>query len=58
MAARLTPANVPGVRIGHATDAQGATGCTVVLVTDGAVAGVDVRGSAPGTLGTDALRPN
>jgi L-aminopeptidase/D-esterase-like protein len=49
--------DLPGVRVGHATDADGLTGCTVILVTDGAVAGVDVRGSAPGTRETDLLRP-
>jgi L-aminopeptidase/D-esterase-like protein len=47
----------PGVTIGHWTDARGRTGCTVVLAPEGAVAGVDVRGAAPATLGTDALRP-
>jgi len=46
-----------GVSAGHWTDAAGRTGCTVVLVPGGAVPGVDVRGGAPGTLGTDALRP-
>ena len=46
-----------GVSVGHWTDAAGRTGCTVVLVPGGAVPGVDVRGGAPGTLGTDALRP-
>src|SRR5262245_32390171 len=46
-----------GVSVGHWTDAQGQTGCTVVLVPDGAVAGVDVRGGAPGTINTDGLRP-
>lgn len=46
-----------GVAVGHWTDATGRTGCTVVLTPGGAVAGVDVRGGAPGTLGTDALRP-
>jgi L-aminopeptidase/D-esterase-like protein len=46
-----------GVSAGHWTDAEGRTGCTVVLVPDGAVGGVDVRGGAPATLGTDALRP-
>jgi L-aminopeptidase/D-esterase-like protein len=44
------------VSVGHFTDAVGQTGCTVVLAPDGAVAGVDVRGGAPGTLGTDSLR--
>ena len=48
---------VPGIKVGHYTDAEAATGCTVVLCESGAVAGVDVRGSAPGTLGTDLLRP-
>ncbi|MGZ3587089.1 MAG: P1 family peptidase [Candidatus Limnocylindrales bacterium] len=57
-AARLTIRDVRGVRVGHATDPVGLTGCTVVLAPPGgAVAGVDVRGSAPGTRETDALRP-
>jgi L-aminopeptidase/D-esterase-like protein len=46
-----------GVSVGHWTDTAGRTGCTVVLVPGGAVPGVDVRGGAPGTLGTDELRP-
>jgi L-aminopeptidase/D-esterase-like protein len=46
-----------GVTVGHWTDAKGRTGCTVVLAPEGAVGGVDVRGGAPGTLGTDTLRP-
>jgi len=46
-----------GVSVGHWTDSRGRTGCTVVLVPKGAVGGVDVRGGAPGTLGTDGLRP-
>lgn len=50
--------DVPGLRVGHSTDSEGGTGCTVILLgPDGAVAGVDVRGSAPGTRETDALRP-
>jgi L-aminopeptidase/D-esterase-like protein len=53
----LTLRDVPGLRVGHATDGVGLTGCTVVLAADGAVAGVDVRGSAPGTRETDLLRP-
>jgi L-aminopeptidase/D-esterase-like protein len=47
----------PGVSVGHYTDQAGRTGCTVILIPGSAVAGVDVRGAAPGTLGTDALRP-
>lgn len=46
-----------GSAIGHWTDRIGKTGCTVVLTPGGAVGGVDVRGAAPATLGTDALRP-
>ncbi len=51
------PALPPGVTVGHWTDPVGRTGCTVVLVPEGAVAGVDVRGGAPGTINTDALVP-
>jgi L-aminopeptidase/D-esterase-like protein len=46
-----------GVSVGHWSDLAGRTGCTVILAPAGAVGGVDVRGGAPGTLGTDALRP-
>ncbi|HEY6607815.1 MAG TPA: P1 family peptidase [Candidatus Limnocylindria bacterium] len=54
----LTLRDVPGVAVGHWTDAVGGTGCTVILAADdGASAGVDVRGSAPGTRETDLLRP-
>ncbi len=48
---------VPGIRVGHATDLEGLTGCTVVLCEEGAVGGVDQRGGAPGTRETDLLRP-
>ena len=44
-----TRKTIPGVRIGHASDFKGLTGCTVVLCEGGAVCGVDVRGSAAGT---------
>jgi L-aminopeptidase/D-esterase-like protein len=50
--------DVPGVRVGHATDLEAMTGCTVVLCPPaGAVGGVDQRGGAPGTRETDLLRP-
>jgi L-aminopeptidase/D-esterase-like protein len=49
--------DVPGVRVGHAHDLAAATGCTVITFGAGAVCGVDVRGSAPGTRETDALGP-
>jgi L-aminopeptidase/D-esterase-like protein len=55
---QLTIRDVPGIRVGHWTDAVARTGCTVVLCPDaGATAGVDVRGSAPGTRETDLLNP-
>ncbi len=49
--------DVRGVRVGHFTDLEASTGCTVVLFDEGAVGGVDVRGSAPGTRETEVLRP-
>ena len=50
-------ADLPAFRVGHATDAAHATGCTVVVARDGAVCGVDVRGGGPATRETDLLRP-
>lgn len=52
---RLT--DVPGITVGHWTDTEAVTGCTVVLCPQGAVTGGEVRGSAPGTRETDLLRP-
>ena len=48
---------IDGIKVGHATDATARTGCTVILCPAGATAGVDVRGAAPGTRETEALRP-
>jgi len=49
---------VPGIQVGHWTDHEALTGCTVVLLPPGgAVGSVDVRGAAPGTRETDLLRP-
>jgi len=49
--------DVPGIKVGHFTRTERPTGCTVILTEAGAVAGVDVRGSAPGTIETDLLSP-
>ena len=49
--------DVPGIRVGHCTDTRRPTGCTVILTPEGAVAGVDVRGAAPGTRETELLSP-
>jgi L-aminopeptidase/D-esterase-like protein len=49
--------DVRGIEVGHAQDEEALTGCTVILCRKGAVAGVDVRGGAPGTRETDLLNP-
>jgi L-aminopeptidase/D-esterase-like protein len=49
--------DISGIEIGHATDLDALTGCTVVLCRKGATGGVDVRGGAPGTRETDLLNP-
>ncbi|RJP53795.1 MAG: peptidase S58 family protein [Anaerolineaceae bacterium] len=49
--------DVPGIEVGHAQDDDALTGCTAILCRKGAVAGVDVRGGAPGTRETDLLNP-
>jgi L-aminopeptidase/D-esterase-like protein len=45
--------DVQGLLVGHAQDTTGMTGISVILAPKGAVCGVDVRGSAPGTRETD-----
>ena len=49
--------DVPGIRVGHATNLEAATGCTVIICPDDTVGGVDQRGGAPGTRETDLLSP-
>ncbi|GAC1657612.1 MAG: P1 family peptidase [Ktedonobacteraceae bacterium] len=49
--------DIPGIRVGHDTDLEAGTGCTVILCDTPAVGGVDVRGGAPATRETDLLRP-
>jgi L-aminopeptidase/D-esterase-like protein len=49
--------DVRGIEVGLAQDDEALTGCTVILCRKGAVAGVDVRGGAPGTRETDLLDP-
>lgn len=56
----LTPiaiSDVDGFFIGHATNREAATGCTVIACPAGATGGVDVRGGAPASRETDLLRP-
>ncbi|MFW5691593.1 MAG: P1 family peptidase, partial [Chloroflexota bacterium] len=52
-----TLTDVPGIRVGHLTNAEAATGCTVILCPPRTTGGVDQRGGAPGTRETDLLRP-
>ncbi len=49
--------DVAGIKVGHFTDKRRPTGCTVIITEAGAVAGVDVRGAAPGTRETELLNP-
>ena len=49
--------SIPNIKVGHSTHPKESTGCTVVLCGNGAIAGVDIRGSAPGTRETELLRP-
>ncbi len=49
--------DVRGIEVGQAQDEEALTGCTVIICRKGAVAGVDVRGGAPGTRETDLLDP-
>ena len=49
--------DIPGIEVGQAQDEEALTGCTVILCRQGAVAGVDQRGGAPGTRETDLLNP-
>lgn len=48
--------DVKGIKVGHASNFEGYTGCTVILCEDGATGGIDVRGSAAGTRQTDSLQ--
>jgi L-aminopeptidase/D-esterase-like protein len=48
---------ISGLRVGHDTNLNAATGCTVLLCDTPAIGGVDVRGGAPATRETDLLRP-
>ena len=49
--------DVGGLSVGNAQDVAARTGVTVVLPDNPATAAVDVRGGAPGTRETDALKP-
>ncbi|HOV89326.1 MAG TPA: P1 family peptidase [Syntrophorhabdaceae bacterium] len=50
--------DIEGIKVGHASDLKGYTGCTVILCEKGMVCGIDIRGSASGTRQVDALSVN
>jgi L-aminopeptidase/D-esterase-like protein len=47
--------DVPGIKVGHASNFKALTGCTVILCDEGAVGAVDIRGTAAGTRQIDPL---
>ncbi len=49
--------DIEGVSVGHASDLDGLTGCTVMLLPERTIGGYEVRGGAPGTRETDLLNP-
>jgi L-aminopeptidase/D-esterase-like protein len=49
--------DIPGIRVGHISDYDSVKGCTAILCPAGAVAGVDIRGSASSTQETPNLDP-
>lgn len=57
MKKRSAITDVPGIKVGHASDFKALTGCTVILCEKGAIGAVDIRGPASGTREIDALAP-
>lgn len=49
--------DIKGIKIGHAQNLEGATGCTAIICENGATAGVDVRGGGPASRETELLKP-
>ena len=49
--------DIAGIRVGHVSDFNAITGCTAILCEQGAIGGVDIRGSASGTQEIDTLSP-
>lgn len=49
--------DIPGIKVGHVSDFEAITGCTVILAEAGAVAGVDIGGTATGSQELDVLSP-
>ncbi len=54
---QMTLTDIPGITVGHVTDKENGTGCTAILCPDGAAAGMELRGMAPGSRETGLLDP-
>ena len=54
---RLTLTSVPGIRVGHWTDRERSTGCSVIVLPEPNIAAAEVRGGAPGSRETALLAP-
>lgn len=48
---------IPGIEVGHWTDPEDRTGCTVVVLPEPNVIAAEVRGAAPGSRETALLEP-
>lgn len=53
----MTITSVPGVAVGHWSDHDALTGCTVIVPPSPNVAAVEIRGGAPGTREVALLAP-
>jgi L-aminopeptidase/D-esterase-like protein len=47
-----------GFKVGHFTDLDGRTGCTVILPPPGNVSSCDIPGSSPGSREIESLHPD
>lgn len=54
----MTILNVPGIAVGHATQADAKTGCTVLLPEQRSVIGVNIAGGSPGTREIALCQPD
>ena len=53
----MTLTSVKGLRVGHWTDREARTGCTVIVLPEPNIASVEIRGAAPGSRETALLEP-
>jgi len=50
--------DIDGILVGHASPRDSLTGCTAILCEEGAVGGIDIRGSATGSTEWQVLAPD